>query len=379
MSLPDEVLIFESRLDGLAVHVASRMALQLTALIAEVDSVLRRNGNAPLTRNELQAVSALLSSRAGIADALAVQLTALQVTAAELGPKALARGLRSTGTRTTAAQVAQAIAQARQAALGVTLGEASPAFYARKLFFDLARTVTANLAQSVALGETGNAFLNRTRALADKVRSEAETIARSTATATAHAVKVQTVDMLAPGKVVAYEFVAVLDNRTSRMCQGLSGTVWRANRKADLERVRPPRHPNCRSSLVPLTQEEFDARKAKADSERGLDIDALNKAVDEGRTLDSSRTSADVSQALRAIGRGSAPPDFRLIPEFRLSGYDDWLSGQSGEIQREILGPTRFDAWKRGVPLSRMSTFSRPLRLDELRRLYPNEVGTLAA
>jgi len=373
VTLQDETLLFESRLDAYALTVASRMAVQLTALLADVEAILRRSGQSPLTRRELQAVQALLASRSDIANALAVQTTALQSTAAELAPRALARGLRLPASR-----LAQAVASARRAALGVSLGDEAPAFYARKLFRDVAVQLTAHLAQSVALGESGLAFLLRTRALADKVRSEAETLARSTATATAHAVKVQTVDKLAPGKVVAYEFVAVLDNRTSRMCQGLSGTIWRADRKADLERIKPPRHPNCRSSLVPLTAEQYAAKKAKADRESVLDIDALNKAVDEGRTLESSRTARDTAAALRAIGRG-APADFRLLPEFRVSAYEDWLARQSESLQREILGPARFAAWRRGVPLSRMATFGRPLRLDELRKLYPDEVGAVAA
>lgn len=376
MSLPDEVLIFESRLDGLALTVAGRLATPLLALLEEVNAILRRTGSAPLTRRELEAVQALLAARSGLSNLLALQLTAIQEAASELGPLALRRGL---GTKVAAAQFAQALAEARKAAVSVPLGEETPAFYARKLYTDLARSLASSLAQSVALGESGLAVLLRTRALADKVRAEAETIARSTATATAHAVKVQAVENLAPGRVVAYEFVAVLDNRTSRMCQGLSGTVWRADRKADLERIKPPRHPNCRSSLVPLTAEEYARKKAKADKEAGIDIDALNKAVDEGRTLESSRTARDTSAALRAIGRGSAPPNFRVLPEFRVSAYEDWLARQSDSIQREILGPTRFAAWRRGVPLSRMTTFGRPLRLDELRKLYPDEVGAVAA
>jgi SPP1 gp7 family putative phage head morphogenesis protein len=305
-----------------------------------------------------------------------VQTTALQIAISELAPKALARGFRQQGTRTTAIQIAEAITQGRQAALAVTLGEEPPAFYARKLFSDLATAINSLLAQSVALRETGLAALARTRAIADNVVSAAETVARSTATATANAVKLQAAEKLAPGKVVAFEFVAVLDNRTSRMCQGLSGTVWRADRKADLARISPPRHPNCRSSLVPLNAEEYARKKAKADSERGIDIDALNKAVDEGSTLRASRTAEDTAAALRAIGRG-APPDFRVFPEFRVSAYDDWLSGQPAEVQREILGPTRLAAWRDGVPLSRMATFSRPLKLDELRKLYPDEVGAI--
>ncbi len=46
-----------------------------------------------------------------------------------------------------------------------------------------------------------------------------------------------------------WRYTAVMDNRTSQICQDLNGTEWRFN---DPSAPFPPRHPNCRSIVVPL-------------------------------------------------------------------------------------------------------------------------------
>jgi SPP1 gp7 family putative phage head morphogenesis protein len=59
------------------------------------------------------------------------------------------------------------------------------------------------------------------------------------------------------GVVAAYQYSAILDDRTSDICAGLHGKVF----KAGSEPV-PPMHFNCRSVLVPITKyEEWNADK----------------------------------------------------------------------------------------------------------------------
>lgn len=56
------------------------------------------------------------------------------------------------------------------------------------------------------------------------------------------------------GVVAAYQYSAILDDRTSEICRGLHGKIF----KAGTEPV-PPTHFNCRSVLVPITKyEEFE-------------------------------------------------------------------------------------------------------------------------
>lgn len=51
------------------------------------------------------------------------------------------------------------------------------------------------------------------------------------------------------GRFSRWRYSAVMDDRTSAICTELNGTEWRFN---DPNAPFPPRHPNCRSIVVPL-------------------------------------------------------------------------------------------------------------------------------
>lgn len=55
------------------------------------------------------------------------------------------------------------------------------------------------------------------------------------------------------GFVEALEYSAILDSRTTQICQHLDGHVHATN-AAEWESYRPPNHYNCRSLLIPVTQ-----------------------------------------------------------------------------------------------------------------------------
>lgn len=57
------------------------------------------------------------------------------------------------------------------------------------------------------------------------------------------------------GVVAAYQYAAILDDRTSEVCRGLHGKVFKAGTE-----IVPPTHWNCRSTLIPITKyEEWEA------------------------------------------------------------------------------------------------------------------------
>jgi len=61
-------------------------------------------------------------------------------------------------------------------------------------------------------------------------------------------------DPLASQIVEAYQFSAILDSRTSVVCDDLNGNKYK---KGDyIDRITPPLHINCRSQLVPITKFE---------------------------------------------------------------------------------------------------------------------------
>jgi SPP1 gp7 family putative phage head morphogenesis protein len=85
-----------------------------------------------------------------------------------------------------------------------------------------------------------------------------------------------------------YEYVAVLDDRTTEICANLDGEQWRYD---DPSGLRPPQHWNCRSTIVPVIDY------------KGL---GLKPPVEEDRQL-----------------------------------YPEWFADQSVSVQDAILGPSR--------------------------------------
>jgi SPP1 gp7 family putative phage head morphogenesis protein len=77
-------------------------------------------------------------------------------------------------------------------------------------------------------------------------------------------------DPIASEIVVAYQWSAILDDRTSGVCRMLDGRIWKVGEYAD--RVKPPAHFNCRSILVPVTRFE------KFDESKRVSLDAIREA-----------------------------------------------------------------------------------------------------
>lgn len=70
--------------------------------------------------------------------------------------------------------------------------------------------------------------------------------------------------------VVAYQFSAIMDQRTSEVCARLDGKIFD---KGDfVGRITPPLHINCRSILVPITK--FEDYKA----DRPIDLESLKES-----------------------------------------------------------------------------------------------------
>ena len=60
------------------------------------------------------------------------------------------------------------------------------------------------------------------------------------------------------GFVQAYEYSAILDDRTTEVCQHLNGKIMR-----DFSYYTPPNHFNCRSILIPITVlDEWDGKES---------------------------------------------------------------------------------------------------------------------
>lgn len=103
-----------------------------------------------------------------------------------------------------------------------------------------------------------------------------------------------------------YQWISVLDNRTSAICRSLAGRTYQHGNGP-----LPPQHVNCRSTIYSLV-------------------------------------------------RGVAPSDDL--------GFKDWLKRQSAADQRDVLGPARYKLWKQGgIDVDRFVQDGRQLTLDQLK------------
>lgn len=106
--------------------------------------------------------------------------------------------------------------------------------------------------------------------------------------------------------VEKWTFLSTLDSRTTIICASLSGTEWPIG-----EGPLPPRHVNCRSFALP---------KLKTWRELGIDLDEMPPSV---RASKDGPVRADIT-------------------------FDEWLGGQSKDVQKEVLGATRQQLFTEG-------------------------------
>ena len=132
-----------------------------------------------------------------------------------------------------------------------------------------------------------------------------------------------------------YEWVSVLDSRTSLICASRDGTVYPFTDDPALS-PKPPAHFSCRSTITPKLKPQFEARSTKQPR----------------RTAQGSKGSAKVNAK---------------------TTYESWLTRQPAQFQDDVLGKTRGALFRRGkLPISKFVDESgETLTLNELRKVEP--------
>ena len=161
--------------------------------------------------------------------------------------------------------------------------------------------VTQQLRMGISNGETISELTQRVRGVINTKANTAKTISRTVQTAVSAEIREETFDNNSD-VVKGYEWVSVLDTRTSDICRALDGTEYELD---DPKRRVPPAHPNCRSTITPVL---------KSWKELGLDIDELDDET--RRDMNGESVSAELD-------------------------YGEWLKTQDDKVQNEALGKAK--------------------------------------
>jgi hypothetical protein len=138
--------------------------------------------------------------------------------------------------------------------------------------------------------------------------------------------------------IKAVQQISTLDNRTTDICIAYNNQMWDVETLEPIDGAPafnggPPRHFNCRSTLVPVT---------KSFEELGID--------------------ATEQKGTRASMDGQVPDDIT---------FDQYLEGKSREFQDELLGERRAELWRQDrITLQQLvDQRGRPLTVEELENL----------
>ncbi len=159
---------------------------------------------------------------------------------------------------------------------------------ARQAIFDRINLLSGSVAESEfdrirdALGENIKGDISRQQLVAaisevlgsDRFTARARTIARTELTAAYNTGRVQT---YRENSIEAVRRYCIRDERTCPTCAGLNGMVARLD-SADLSRLQPPSHPNCRCTLSPVVnmRQLIEAgRKLRNDVNSSWEIEAI--------------------------------------------------------------------------------------------------------
>jgi SPP1 gp7 family putative phage head morphogenesis protein len=173
-------------------------------------------------------------------------------------------------------------------------------------------------------------------------RSRANTIAATSFNAVSARARMDTIEANTD-VVKAVQQVSTLDNRTSDICIAYSGMAWRVpsmkpySSKTTLPfNGGPPRHFNCRSTLVPVL---------KSMKELGLDDFGI-----------------EIPTGTRASMDGQVPADLT---------FDAFLRGKSAKFADDLLGPARAKLWReKKITLNQLVDMrGNPLSLEELEEI----------
>lgn len=197
-------------------------------------------------------------------------------------------------------------------------------------------------------------------------RRDAETVVRTAANHVSTGARQATWDANAD-IISGVRWVATLDGRTSAVCRSRDGEVYPIDKGP-----RPPAHPNCRSTVVPVLAgaEIVGDRPTVRDgrTRRKRELDFAQEVRDDVGPKEWSRMSA-TERRTKVKAKRDAWADENIGSTPSNVTYQDWIKRQPAKFQDEVLGPTRARLFREGgVPLDKFVDASgKQYNLDQLR------------
>lgn len=177
----------------------------------------------------------------------------------------------------------------------LTIAQALSAF-SRAKSREIRQTIADQVGQGATLPEISRAVSDL---INQRQKRHADTLTRTIVNHTSSRARHAALEENA-GLLEGYEWVAVLDLRTTLICGGRDGRLYRLG-----QGPLPPAHWNCRSTIAPVVGEEFQKKSLP----------------------------------------GFKKPTGKITPE---TTYGDWLKQQTADFQNEALGPTRAKLFREG-------------------------------
>ena len=135
--------------------------------------------------------------------------------------------------------------------------------------------------------------------------------------------------------IEGYVYQAILDSKTTEVCRSFNGLTYfyKFPDKGTLPyQAMPPLHHRCRSFVTPIT---------KSYQELGLDPDSLTAGQ-------------------KTLLAGGVP---------QTQSYAEWFNSQSDKVQREVLGATRYTAYKNGsIKINSFTSNGQRLTIKQLEK-----------
>ncbi len=208
----------------------------------------------------------------------------------------------------------------------------------------------------------GTAKNNFKDGIMETSRRNAETLVRSAVISISNQARLDSFEQM-QDVIKGIEWVATLDGRTTPICRALDGKQWRL---PDYEPVGhafpfpgPTAHWNCRSTPVPVTRSWEELSGKKLPSLDGAEMQKRLREKLAARGWSQERIDS-------AVANSRASMDGQVSNSFN---FERWLKTKPDEFANKLLGPGRFDLWKKGkLTLADMvNQDGRPLTLEQLK------------